>query len=369
MTPISSSVPSSDTGRSWPPVEARDDVALMAGYHSPQVEVAVRLNTNEAPEPPPAGFTERVAAAVSDVRWHRYPDRGYAALREGLAVLHGVEPGQVFVANGSNEVLQTLCLAYGGAGRTAVVFEPTYALHSHIARIAGTAVVVGQRASDLSLDVAEVRRVLGASEPAITFLCSPNNPTGMIETQDVVHEVLDLAPGLVVVDEAYGQFAPWSALDLVDDVRPLVVTRTYSKTWAMAAARLGYLVGPRWLVAELDKVVLPYHLDALKQVAGTLALDFVDEMKARVAGIVEERGRLTAALHDLPVEVWPSGANFVLFRPQHKDGSKVWQELVEHSVLVRDCSSWPGLEGCLRVTVGTPGEDDAFLAALTEVLA
>jgi histidinol-phosphate aminotransferase len=349
-------------------VPPRDDVALMEGYHSPQIDVDVRLNTNEAPGPPPAAFTARLQEAVADVTWHRYPDRDYRELRGRLAALHGVDPAQVFVANGSNEVLQTLCLAYGGAGRRAAVFEPTYALHSHIAKLAGTEVVVGERGPDFALDLDEVQRVLDAAQPEITFTCSPNNPTGMVEAEDVLRAVAGLAPGLVVVDEAYGQFAPWSALELVADDRPIVVTRTYSKTWAMAAARLGYLVGPSWLVAELDKVVLPYHLDALKQLAGTIALDFQAEMQARVAGIVEERGRLVAALTDLPVDVWPSGANFVLFRPQQRDGGDVWQALVDRSVLVRNCASWPRLEGCLRVTIGTPEEDDLFLKALSEAL-
>jgi histidinol-phosphate aminotransferase len=310
-----------------------------------------------------------VAEAVAAVDWHRYPDRSYRALRGALADLHGVAPEQVFAANGSNEVLQTLCLTYGGPGRTAAMFEPTYALHSHIPRITGTAVAVGERDENFVLDLAEVRRVLAEAEPAITFLCSPNNPTGMVEPPELVRAVAAEAPGLVVVDEAYGQFAPWSALELVDGERPLVVTRTFSKTWSMAAARLGYLIGPEWLVAELDKVVLPYHLDAVKQAAGTAALDFADEMRARVAGIVEERGRLTAALADLPVDFWPSGANFVLFRPRERAGDAVWKDLVERSVLVRNCASWPRLEGCLRVTIGTPAEDDAFLSALAEALA
>jgi histidinol-phosphate aminotransferase len=350
-------------------IAPRDDLALMAGYHSPQVEVAVRLNTNEAPEPPPAAFTEALAAAVAEVAWHRYPDRSYTALREAIAAHHGVDPAQVFAANGSNEVLQTLCLAYGGPGRSVAVFEPTYALHSHIARITGTAVATGERTDDLELDLDEVRRVLGDAQPAITFLCSPNNPTGMVEDEATVREVLGLAPGLLVVDEAYGQFAPWSALELVGDDVPLVVTRTYSKTWSMAAARLGYLIGPRDLVAQLDQVVLPYHLDAVKQAAGRLALDHEPEMRARVASLVEERGRLVAHLAELPVDVWPSGANFVLFRPRERDGGTVWQGLLERSVLVRDCSSWPRLDGCLRVTIGTAAEDDAFLAALEETLA
>jgi histidinol-phosphate aminotransferase len=350
------------------PLTPRGDLALVEGYHSPQLDVRVRLNTNEAPVPPPPGFRERLAEALAGIDWHRYPDRSYRGLRAALAAHHGVAPEQVFAANGSNEVLQTLCLTYGGPGRTAAVFEPTYALHSHIPRITGTAVAVGERDENFVLDLADVRRVLAEAEPAITFLCSPNNPTGMVEPPELVRAVAAEAPGLVVVDEAYGQFAPWSALELVDGERPLVVTRTFSKTWSMAAARLGYLIGPEWLVAELDKVVLPYHLDAVKQAAGTVALDFAGEMRARVAGIVEERGRLTAALADLPVDFWPSGANFVLFRPREREGSQVWKDLVARSVLVRDCSSWPRLEGCLRVTIGSPDEDDAFLGALSEVL-
>jgi histidinol-phosphate aminotransferase len=346
----------------------RDDLALVDGYHSPQVDVAVRLNTNEAPEPPPMAFTARLAEAVATVEWHRYPDRSYQTLRGAIADHHGVAPEQVFAANGSNEVLQTLLLTYGGPGRTAAVFEPTYALHTHIARITGTRVAVGERTDGFALDIAELRRVLGEARPEVTFLCSPNNPTGMVDPEAVVRTVAAEAPGLVVVDEAYGQFAPWSALALVDAERPLVVARTFSKTWSMAAARLGYLVGPPWLVAELDKVVLPYHLDAVKQLAGTIALSFGDEMRARVAGIVEERERVAAALADLPVEAWPSGANFVLFRPSARDGAEVWRALLDRSVLVRNCASWPRLGGCLRVTIGTPEEDDTFLAALAEVL-
>ena len=349
-------------------IAPRDSVSLMAGYHSAQVDVDVRLNTNESPEPPPPAFLAAVEAAVATVDWHRYPDRGATALRTRIGALHGVGPEQVFVANGSNEVLQTLSLAYAGPGRSVAVFEPTYALHAHIARITGSTVAEGERTADFALDVDEVRRVLGEADPALTYLCSPNNPTGMAETPETVASVLDLAPGLLVVDEAYGQFAPWSALSLVSDETPLVVTRTFSKTWSMAAARLGYLVGPSWVVEQLDKVVLPYHLDSLKQVAGLAALDHVGAMEERVSRLVEERGRVEAALRDLPCEAWPSAANFILFRPTTVAGAEVWQQLVERSVLVRDCSSWPRLDGCLRVTIGTRDEDDRFLSSLTEVL-
>jgi histidinol-phosphate aminotransferase len=352
-------------------VHPRDDVTLMEGYHSPQVDVEVRLNTNESPLPPPDEWQQRVAAAVGDIAWNRYPDRAATDLRSCLGQLHGRGPEEVFAANGSNEVLQTLLLAYGGAGRTAAVWEPTYALHSHIARLVGTEVVEGERAHDFTLDLAEVERVFEQADPSVAFLCSPNNPTGVVDGEADVRRVLALARAhdcLLVVDEAYGQFAAWSAVDLVDDDAPLVVTHTFSKTWSMAAARLGYLVGPSWVVDALAKVALPYHLDTLKQVAGMVALDYLPEMRARVAAVVEERGRLTAALGELPVQVWPSGANFVLFRPTTHDGRQVWDELLERSVLVRDCSSWPRLEGCLRVTIGTRAEDDAFLAALREIL-
>jgi histidinol-phosphate aminotransferase len=352
-------------------IRPRDDVALMEGYHSPQLDVQVRLNTNESPEEPPAEWVEEVSRAAADVAWHRYPDRAAGELREAIGALHGVGPEQVFAANGSNEVLQTLMLTYGGPGRAAAVWEPTYALHGHISRLTGTTVVEGERAEDFSVDLGEVRRVIESTSPAVAFLCSPNNPTGVVDDEATVRAVLDqvtAADGLLVVDEAYGQFAPWSAATLIDDDVPLVVTRTFSKTWSMAASRLGYLIGPAAVVAEMEKVVLPYHLDALKQRAGVLALRHVDAMDDRVARLVEERGRLVRALAELPVDVWPSGANFVLFRPRAVAGGAVWQQLVDRSVLVRNCSSWPRLEGCLRVTIGTPEEDDAFLSALQEIL-
>jgi len=346
-----------------------DDHGLGEGYHSPQVPAAVRLNANESPFPPPPGFVESLAAEVSRVEYHRYPDRGAVGLRRALADLHGVAPDQVFAANGSNEVLQTLLLAYGGPTRTAAMFEPTYALHGHISRLTRTGVAAGERNEDFTLDMDEVKRVLADADPAVTFLCSPNNPTGRAEPQEVVHDVISLAPGLTVVDEAYGQFAPWSAMGLVGDDVPLVVVRTYSKTWSMAATRLGYMVGPGSVVAQLERVALPYHLDTLKQAAGRLALSFRREMEERVAALVEERGRIAAALRELPVDTWPSDANFILFRPRGTDGGAVWESLLERSVLVRNCASWPRLAGCLRVTVGTPDENTRFIEALGEVLA
>ncbi|MDH3681715.1 MAG: histidinol-phosphate transaminase [Acidimicrobiia bacterium] len=352
----------------------RDDLATLTGYHSPQLSVDVRLNTNEAPEAPPPAFTAAVQEALADLEWHRYPDRGAWELRRAIARLHGRSAEHVFCANGSNEVLQTVVLAFAGAGRTVATFEPTYAMHGHIARISGATTVAGHRNEDFTLDLERVADLIDTSRPSVVFLCSPNNPTGTVETEASISSVLamvEAADGLLVVDEAYGQFSPWSALSLLDEERSLVVTRTFSKTWAMAGARLGYLLGPTWLVAELDKVVLPYHLDAVKQRAGLVALDFVEAMEQRVAAIVEERGRLQVALTALGATVWPSGANFILFRPPAErglEGQTVWERLVERSVLVRNTSSWEGLDGCLRVTVGTKDDNDRFLDALTDTL-
>jgi histidinol-phosphate aminotransferase len=356
------------------PVPPRADVALMEGYHSPQLDVDVRLNTNEAPEPPPEGFVAAVRDAIGEVGLNRYPDRAATELRAAIARLHGVSVDQVYCANGSNEVLQSLLLAYGGPGRSIAVFEPTYALHSHIARVTGTEVLEGERGEDYFVDEAELDRVFAlgqktaAVNPVITFLCSPNNPTGRLEPDAQIRLVLDRAPGLVVVDEAYGQFAPRSALELLDDNPHLVVVRTFSKTWSLAGLRLGYALCAPEIVEQLFEVTLPYHLDSLKQIAGVIALQFESEMHARVARLTEERGRLVAELTALDLDVTPSDANFILFRVNRGDAKAVWRYLAEQSVLVRDVSSWPRLGGYLRVTIGTKAENDAFLTALTAAL-
>ncbi len=348
----------------------RPDLDSLDGYHSAQVHATVRLNTNESPYPPPEGWREEMARLVGSAPVHRYPDRAAHELRTQVGELHGVGPGEVFCANGSNEVLQCLLLAFGGPGRRALLFEPTYTLHRHISRVTGTEVASVLRGPDFTIDPDEARRAIAEAHPSIVFLCSPNNPTGRAEPRDLVEAVLDAAPGLVVVDEAYGQFAPFSAASLRDGAATragLVVVRTFSKTWAMAGLRLGYCLADPAVVAACETVCLPYHLSTLTQAAGTAALRFRREMEERVAMVAEERGRLAAGLADLDVETWPSDANFILFRPA-PPATEVWQGLLDHSVLVRDCSGWPYLEGCLRVTVGTPAENDAFLHALGECL-
>ena len=359
-------------GRPGMTISPRDDLALMEGYHSPQVEVAVRLNTNEAPEPPPAGLLGRARRGDGHAR--------VAPLPRPLLHARCARPSPPTTASTrprcSRPTARTRCSrrsASPTAARAArsAVFEPTYALHSHIARVTGTGVATGRahrrprprpRRGPPGARRGRRRRSPSCARRTTPPACS--------RTRRRCATVLDLAPGLLVVDEAYGQFAPWSALELVDDDRPLVVTRTYSKTWSMAAARLGYLIGPRALVAQLDQVVLPYHLDAVKQAAGRIALEFDDAMRSRVAALVEERGRLVARLcraagHGVAV----GGQLRAVPTRATATAPTVWQALLDQSVLVRDCSSWPRLDGCLRVTIGTPTEDDAFLAALEDALA
>jgi len=355
-----------------PRPEVRRDLVALEGYHSPQVAADVRLNTNESPFPPPAGFVEELAREVTRLSLHRYPDRRAWSLRCALAERYGRRPEEVFVANGSNEVLQTLLLTFGGPGRRALTFEPTYAMHGQITRTTGTQLVESERGADLRLDPDSAVEAITAVRPDLIFLCSPNNPTGLEDPPDTVNRVLGASaagPALVILDEAYGQFAGHSAVDMVAEDVPLVVTRTFSKTWSLAGLRIGYMIGPAWLVAELDKVVLPYHLDAFKQRAAELALGHVDEMNERVSILVAERERMSAALDRLDLDVWPSGSNFLLFRPRRVRGDDVWQHLLDRGVLVRNCASWPRLEGCLRVTVGTAEENDRFLGALEDVVA
>jgi histidinol dehydrogenase len=352
--------------------EMRHDLVAMKGYHSPQVEVKVRLNTNESPYPPPASWLSELTEELCAIDFNRYPDRAALGLREALATHEHVQRDQVFCANGSNEVLQSLLLAYGGPGRSVAVFEPTYALHRHIAMLAATPVHTGWREENHSVSIEVVDRVIREAAPVVTFLCSPNNPTGRSEPEELISQVLERAPGLVVVDEAYGQFAETSAVDLIRGEVPgferLVVARTFSKTWSMAACRLGYMVAHPQVVSACETVVLPYHLDAVPQAAGVLALRHGSEMRERIESIVSERKRLAEMVSDLDVESWPSDANFILFRPLSRDVRQVWSEVLEEQVLIRDCSGWPGLTGCLRVTVGTPEENDLFVGALRKSL-
>jgi histidinol-phosphate aminotransferase len=340
------------------PLPVRDDLRGAVPYGAPQLDVAVRLNTNENPYPPPpevvADLRDALAEAASGL--NRYPDREALDLRADLGRYLGHTTEGTWAANGSNEVIQQLLQAFGGPGRTALGFEPSYSMHRLIAIGTGTAWVPERRAADFTLPVEAAVAAVARHRPDVTFLCSPNNPTATALPYDVVTAVYDATDGMVIVDEAYAEFSHSpSAVALLPGRERLVVTRTMSKAFALAGARIGYVAADPAVVDALRLVRLPYHLSALTQATARVALRHAAVLLANVELLKAERDRLVAAL---PVTV-PSDANFVLFGA--REGT--WQALLDRGVLVRDV----GLPGWLRVTAGTPAENDAFLAALGEV--
>ena len=334
-------------------------------YDSPQLEVAVRLNANECPLPLPASFSDDLAAAVRDVPLNRYPDGEMRALREALAALTGHPIDGIWPANGSNEVLTQLLQAHGGPGRSAAVFEPTYLLHRRLSWLTQTALVERRLEPPFRIDDADVAWTADAA-PDVVFVCSPNNPTGTLHPMETIAALAASTGALVIVDEAYGDFGGESALPLVGDHPNVVVVRTFSKSFALAGARIGYALASPEIVGDLRRVRLPYHLSALTQAAGVVALGHADEAAAGVAAIREQRDRLLEALARIDgATVFPSQANFVLFQPPG-DAKAIWKALLDRGVLIRDLSEV--VPNALRVTAGTAHEVDLFLKSLDEVL-
>lgn len=368
---MTSPAPMSPAPTSPSDLPIRADLRGQTPYGAPQIDVAVRLNTNENPHPPTTGTVRDIADSVAAVATtlNRYPDREAWALRADLAdyLGHGLGPEQVWAANGSNEVLQQLCQAFGGPGRVALGFEPSYSMHRLIARATATGWAAESRRADFTVDPDEAAAAVRRHSPSIVFLCSPNNPTATALPLDVVSAVCACAPGVVVVDEAYAEFAHAgvpSALALLPRHERLIVTRTMSKAFAFAGARVGYLAAQPAVVDALRLVRLPYHLSAVTQVVARSALAHRDDLLATVAAVKAERDRIVAELRARGLAVADSDANFVLFGG-FPDQRIVWQGLLDRGVLVRDV----GLPGWLRVTAGLPEEVDAFLSALDAVLA
>ena len=332
-------------------------------YEAPQLEVKARLNTNECPYPLPPAFGDELARAVRGLSLNRYPEREAEELRSRLAELNGHTLDGTWVANGSNEILMQLLQAYGGPGRRVVLFEPTYGMHSRLARVTNSELVQVPLDEPWRIGTQDVAEAF-AQRPDVVFVCSPNNPTGNTQPVEVVR---DLAEGsaLVVVDEAYIEFGGQSAVPLRSDHATVVVVRTFSKAFALAGARLGYCLAAADVVQDLRRVRLPYHLSALTQAAGLVALDHREEALEILAAVRAERDRILEAVPALGVEAFPSESNFVLFRPP-KPARQVWQALLDRSVLVRDFTTL--VPECLRVTAGTPDEVDLFLSALEEAL-
>jgi histidinol-phosphate aminotransferase len=345
----------------------RDDLRGLTPYGAPQLDVPVRLNTNENSYPVPDSVVEAIGKAVqAELRdLNRYPDRDAVALRADLAAYlgHGLSVEQVWAANGSNEIQQQLLQVFAGPGRSALGFTPAYSMHPLLAKGTGTAWVDGYRAEDFGLSAAHAVEQVERHRPDVVFLCSPNNPTGTALDPAVIAAVLDAAPGMVVVDEAYAEFAREgtpSALGVLPGHPRLVVTRTMSKAFGFAGGRLGYLAADPEVVDAVQLVRLPYHLSSLTQAAARAALAHRGALLATVEAIKEQRDRIVATLRSRGFRVADSDANFVLYETGG-DQKKAWRDLLDRGVLVRDV----GLPGWLRVTAGTAAETDAFLEALS----
>jgi histidinol-phosphate aminotransferase len=353
----------------------RDELRGKSPYGAPQLDVPVQLNTNENPYPLPEPLVERIAQRVSQAArgLNRYPDRDAVELRTELARYltrtagHEVTLANVWAANGSNEVIQQLLQTFGGPGRSAIGFEPSYSMHGLISRGTGTAWISGPRRDDFTIDLDAAGEAIAEHRPDVVFITSPNNPTGTAVQADTVLALYEAAqaakPSLVVVDEAYVEFSHRpSLLPLIEGRPNLVVSRTMSKAFGAAGLRLGYLAAHPAVVDAVQLVRLPYHLSAVTQATALAALEHTDTLLGYVEQLKRERDRLVTELRAIGWEVTESDANFVQFG-RFPDSHEAWQKILDRGVLVRDNQ----VPGWLRVTAGTPEENDAFLDAVREL--
>ena len=364
-----------DSAQDWPNwLPLRDDLKEQSPYGAPQLPLEVKLNTNENPFSLSPALVKKLSEAIANSAkdFNRYPDRDAIELRSELAKYLSSTTGvnlsvdQIWAANGSNEIIQTLFLAFAGAGVNSLGFTPSYSMHENIARSTGTNWIIGARLSDFSIDLSSALKEISTQKPKLVFITTPNNPTGTsTEISDIrrIIEATAQVGGLTIIDEAYAEFSEQpSTIELLSEYLNLVVIRTMSKAFSFAGVRVGYLAAGKEVVDALQLVRLPYHLSTPTQLLAKVALEFQGELLAEVEQLKIERNKVVVELQKLGLTVVPSSANFLLFSIDSE--KKVWQELVKVGVLVRDV----GIAGHLRVTIGTSSENDRFLAALREIL-
>lgn len=347
----------------------RDNLRGLTPYGAPQEPVATALNVNENTHPIPEAVAHDIVTALAGavLGVNRYPDREFAELRDSLAryVGHGLSRDNIWAANGSNEVIQHILQAFGGPERTVLGFPPTYSMHSIIAAGTGTTWIPVERTANFEIPAELAVASIEAHQPDVTFFCSPNNPTGTLVPLETIVAAYDATPGIVMVDEAYAEFMPDgvpSALSLLPGRDRLIVSRTMSKAFAFAGARVGYFASSPAVADAMRLVRLPYHLSSLTQAAAVAALAHVDEMLAMVDDIRGQRDRLLRELPALGYTVWPSASNFVLFGGISRPHA-LFTELLQRGVIIRDL----GIPHHLRVSAGTEAETTAFLDALREI--
>jgi histidinol-phosphate aminotransferase len=351
----------------------REDLRGKSPYGAPQLVVPVRLNTNENPHPPTQALIDDVTTSVRQIAGdlHRYPDRDAVALRTDLAAYLSAQTGvdvsveNVWAANGSNEILQLLLQAFGGPGRSAIGFVPSYSMHPIISDGTQTEWMVANRADDFSLDIEVAVHAIKERNPDVVFVASPNNPSGQSVSLDDLRRLLEaMTTGILILDEAYGEFSSeLSAVNLVGEFpAKLVVTRTMSKAFAFAGGRLGYLIAAPAMIDAMLLVRLPYHLSSVTQAAARAALRHADDTLGSVATLIAERNRVTDALTGMGFRVIPSDANFVMFG-EFADAPATWQRYLDAGILIRDV----GIPGYLRATIGLADENDALLEASARI--
>ncbi|SDL81638.1 histidinol phosphate aminotransferase apoenzyme [Corynebacterium mycetoides] len=360
-----------DTGMDQLPL--RGELRGQSAYGAPQLEVPIALNTNENPYPPSQELVDDLVAEISTFAptLNRYPERDAVELRTDLAAYvtrqTGVQVTQdnVWAANGSNEVLQQLLQAFGGPGRTAMGFTPSYSMHPILSAGTQTEFLAVPRGEDFRIDMDAALRAIEQHRPDVVFVTTPNNPTGDVTPLADVERIIEAAPGIVIVDEAYAEFSPSpSAVGLVEAYpSKLVVSRTMSKAFDFAGARLGYFVAAPAFVEAVMLVRLPYHLSVLTQAAARVALRHSEETLAGVGKLAQQRGRVEAALREMGYDVVPSESNFLFFG-HFEDAHAAWQAFLDRGVLIRDV----GVAGHLRVTIGLDAENTEFLQAAKEII-
>jgi histidinol-phosphate aminotransferase len=353
----------------WLPLSER--LRPLSPYGAPQLPVEAVLNTNESPFSLSPQLTAAIARRIEEVakNLNRYPDRDATVLRTGLANFINELSGtsftleNIWAANGSNEIIQSIFLAFGEKG--AIGFTPSYSMHPLIARVTNTTWIDGPRRSDFSLDVEIAKKEIAKAHPALTFITSPNNPTGTSLRLDEIEELAKCVTGLLVVDEAYAEFSDEdSAVTLIDKYPHVIVIRTMSKAFSFAGVRLGYLVANSAVIEALFLVRLPYHLSAITQAAAEVALDYREDLLGNVRTLIAERDRVRSELEALGLSVVPSKANFLLFSGFDISAQLLWKSLLDAGVLIRDV----GLSGYLRVTIGSEAENTLFIKAVTAIL-
>jgi histidinol-phosphate aminotransferase len=355
--------------RSNPLTGVKKRVVDVPAYTLRAYEAEIKLNQNESPYDFPEDLKEEVVRIYREKKWSRYPDFVPDSLRASLARFAGWKKEGILVGNGSNELLQATLMVFVREHTPVAIPSPTFTVYGLVSTILGATILHIPLNPDMSFNVDELIARSNEAQARVLVICTPNNPTGTVLSEDEARRILDNFSGHVLLDEAYFEFCGRTSLKLLEQYPRLIITRTFSKAMGMAGLRVGYLMAHPDLVVQIDKAKLPYNINQFSLTAAQVALDHVDRFQPAIQAIISERERLGKDLAEMPgVRVYPSGANFFLFEVPTSPGL-LFEELYQQGILIRNVSRYPMLSKCLRVAVGTPEENSRFLTALRQALA